>query len=86
MRKKNDVDGALASSFSFRNTGPKKAFQDVFSDMNGSIPMDRLVSGDVGFGKKQRLRYVPCLRLFIRQTLGVALSNDYFSRPTFYNL
>ena len=44
----------MASSFSFLETpDQKKAFQDVFNDMNGDFPMDRLISGDVGFGKTE---------------------------------
>ena len=50
----NDLDDALASSFSFLETpDQKKAIQDVFKDMNGDFPMDRLISGDVGFGKTE---------------------------------
>ncbi len=52
--KENDLDGVLSSSFSFVETpDQKKAFEDVFQDMNSKEPMDRLVSGDVGFGKTE---------------------------------
>ena len=52
--KDNDLDGVLSSSFSFVETpDQKKAFDDVFEDMNGEEPMDRLISGDVGFGKTE---------------------------------
>ncbi len=50
----NDIDGVLSSSFSFVETpDQKKAFRDVFEDMNSKEPMDRLISGDVGFGKTE---------------------------------
>ena len=52
--KENDLDGVLSSSFSFVETpDQKKAFDDVFEDMNSEEPMDRLISGDVGFGKTE---------------------------------
>ena len=52
--KENDLDNVLSASFSFLETpDQKKAFIDVFADMNRSRPMDRLVSGDVGFGKTE---------------------------------
>ena len=52
--KENDLDGVLASSFSFIETpDQKKAIKDVYGDMNREIPMDRLISGDVGFGKTE---------------------------------
>ena len=52
--KENDLDGILSQSFSFIETPDQKtAINDVFSDMNNSTPMDRLVCGDVGFGKTE---------------------------------
>ena len=52
--KENDLDEVLSLSFSFIETPDQKtAISDVFSDMNMSTPMDRLVCGDVGFGKTE---------------------------------
>lgn len=42
----------LADALGFTLTGAqKRALQDVFADLNGSMPMNRLVQGDVGCGK-----------------------------------
>jgi transcription-repair coupling factor (superfamily II helicase) len=42
------------TSFPYEETADQqKAIQDVKSDMESSLPMDRLVCGDVGFGKTE---------------------------------
>jgi len=52
--KENDLDNILRQSFSFIETpDQKQAIQDVYDDMNGEKPMDRLICGDVGFGKTE---------------------------------
>ena len=52
--KENDLDNILSRSFSFIETpDQKKAINKVYSDMNKPSPMDRLVCGDVGFGKTE---------------------------------
>ena len=52
--EENDLGGVLSKSFSFIETpDQQKAISKVFSDMNKSSPMDRLVCGDVGFGKTE---------------------------------
>ncbi|MEG2177635.1 MAG: transcription-repair coupling factor [Bacteroidales bacterium] len=44
----------LESSFFYEDTPDQlKATQDVKQDMESSIPMDRLICGDVGFGKTE---------------------------------
>jgi len=44
----------LEASFMFEDTADQiKSTQDVKQDMEGSIPMDRLICGDVGFGKTE---------------------------------
>ena len=52
--KENDLDNILSQSFSFVETpDQKKAINRVYSDMNKPSPMDRLICGDVGFGKTE---------------------------------
>jgi transcription-repair coupling factor len=52
--KENDIDNMLSDSFSFIETPDQKdAISDVLSDMNGKKPLDRLICGDVGFGKTE---------------------------------
>jgi transcription-repair coupling factor len=50
----NDLDGALSRSFPFVETlDQKRAINEVLSDMDKEVPVDRLVCGDVGFGKTE---------------------------------
>ena len=52
--KNNDLGNELKNSFPFVETiDQKKAIKDVFFDMNSTKPMDRLICGDVGFGKTE---------------------------------
>jgi transcription-repair coupling factor (superfamily II helicase) len=45
---------AFKESFSFAHTGDQlKAIADIFVDMESIEPMDRLLAGDVGFGKTE---------------------------------
>ena len=50
----NDFDNQLKNTFSFVETpDQEKAIQDVLTDMNKETTMDRLICGDVGFGKTE---------------------------------
>jgi transcription-repair coupling factor len=50
----NDLDGALSRSFPFVETlDQKRAINEVLDDMDKEAPVDRLVCGDVGFGKTE---------------------------------
>ena len=52
--KQPDVERRLDASFSYDATEDQdRAISHVFADMEDSRPMDRLVCGDVGFGKTE---------------------------------
>ncbi|MFW5888921.1 MAG: transcription-repair coupling factor [Bacillota bacterium] len=49
-----DLENEFANTFEFIETKDQlNAIKDVFKDMRKSIPMDRLICGDVGFGKTE---------------------------------
>ncbi|HZX00344.1 MAG TPA: transcription-repair coupling factor, partial [Trueperaceae bacterium] len=49
-----DWDPLIEKNFEFDLTEDQaKAVEDVFSDLERAVPMDRLISGDVGFGKTE---------------------------------
>ena len=50
--------------------GQQKAIQDVLTDMKSNIPMDRLVCGDVGFGKTE----VAIRAAFVAASAGVQVA------------
>tara|TARA_B100001564_G_scaffold360065_1_gene385340 strand:+ start:732 stop:3734 length:3003 start_codon:yes stop_codon:yes gene_type:complete len=53
-KKSVDFEKAIKESFPFKETkDQKKAIQDVLSDLSNKEPMDRLLCGDVGFGKTE---------------------------------
>lgn len=52
--KQPDVEQRLAASFKYEATEDQdRAIAHVYADMEDSRPMDRLVCGDVGFGKTE---------------------------------
>ncbi len=49
-----DLENEFANTFEYIETADQvKTIQDIFSDMNKTMPMDRLICGDVGFGKTE---------------------------------
>jgi transcription-repair coupling factor (superfamily II helicase) len=49
-----DDEQALADAFQYDETPDQlRAIEEVFADLQGDRPMDRLVCGDVGFGKTE---------------------------------
>ena len=71
--KENDLDNVLSQSFSFIETpDQKKAINKVYSDMNRPSPMDRLICGDVGFGKTE-IAIRAIFKAFLSDKLSVFL-------------
>jgi len=61
------LQAELESSFIYEDTPDQtKSTQEVKADMESDRPMDRLVCGDVGFGK-QKLPFVLLLKLSITE-------------------
>lgn len=49
-----DLEEMFASTFEYEETEDQlKAIEDVYKDMSSSYPMDRIIVGDVGFGKTE---------------------------------
>lgn len=52
--REEELEKSFMESFSYPYTESQKAaIQDVFDDMEAPRPMDRLIAGDVGFGKTE---------------------------------
>ena len=52
--KAKDLEGAIKKSFPYKETkDQKRAIKDVLNDLKSKKPMDRLICGDVGFGKTE---------------------------------
>jgi transcription-repair coupling factor (superfamily II helicase) len=50
----DEIDSQLAADFSYQETpDQKQALQDIENDLQKTKPMDRIVCGDVGFGKTE---------------------------------
>ena len=59
-----EIDSAIKKSFPYKETkDQKRAIVDVFNDLKNNKPMDRLICGDVGFGKTE-----VALRAIVRAT------------------
>ena len=54
MEGDKDLESLFAQAFPYQLTlGQEEALQNIYSDMEKSHPMDRLLAGDVGFGKTE---------------------------------
>ena len=67
----SDMHQTLAASFPYEETpDQKRAIEDVMRDMQKEHPMDRLICGDVGFGKTEvAIRAAACAAFSGRQAI-----------------
>ena len=82
--KKSIFDLEIKTSFPFKETGDqKKAIRDVLLDLEQNQPMDRLICGDVGFGKTEValravVRAVSSLRQVVLLCPTTVLSDQHY--------
>ena len=84
--KGGDFYRAVCDSFPFQETtGQVSALNDVASDMEKDLPMDRMICGDVGYGKTEialraAIRVVECGRVvFVMAPTTVLAGQHYIS-------
>ena len=54
IERSKEIEKELSDSFKYTETkDQQEAIESVYADLAGSTPMDRLVCGDVGFGKTE---------------------------------
>ncbi|MFL3013661.1 MAG: DEAD/DEAH box helicase [Candidatus Neomarinimicrobiota bacterium] len=82
--KKSIFDYEIKKSFPYKETeDQKKAIKDVLSDLKQHQPMDRLICGDVGFGKTEValravVRAISSLRQVVLLCPTTVLSDQHF--------
>ena len=73
----------FAARFPFEETpGQQRAIDEVLADLGGARPMDRLVCGDVGFGKTEVAMRAAFLAVLGGQAGGGARADDASSRSS----
>ena len=84
IRDRSIFDLEIKKSFPFKETrDQKKAIKDVFLDLERNQPMDRLICGDVGFGKTEValraiVRAVSSLRQVVLLCPTTVLSDQHY--------
>lgn len=81
----NNDDGSLIesfeSAFEFEETEDQlSAIQDVYRDMEDEIPMERLVCGDVGFGKTEVAMRAACKAVACGKQVAVLVPTTILAR------
>ena len=80
----SEIDKQLASDFAFEETPDQiQTIEDIKNDLEKELPMDRIVCGDVGFGKTEIALRAMVKACKFRVTSGNDLPDHYFGQPAF---
>lgn len=84
--KAGDEYAAFAAAFPFEETGDQhEAIADVLRDMESSQPMDRLVCGDVGFGKTEVAMRAAFMAIHATRQVAVLVPTTLLAQQHFEN-
>lgn len=84
--KPGDEYAAFAAAFPFEETGDQyDAIHDVLKDMESDQPMDRLVCGDVGFGKTEVAMRAAFMAIHSARQVAVLVPTTLLAQQHFDN-
>ena len=82
----NDSYSSFVSSFKFEETPDQlKTMDDVLLDMQSDRPMDRLVCGDVGFGKTEIAMRAAFLAVESGKQVAILVPQPYLANQHYPN-
>lgn len=84
--KTSEMEKMFANSFPFEETeDQQKAIDDVVRDMESSRPMDRLICGDVGYGKTEVAMRAACKAVMNHKQVAILVPTTVLAFQHFRN-
>lgn len=85
FKYKNEEYKFFCNSFPFNTTSDQeKAIKDVLNDMEKNIPMDRLICGDVGFGKTEIAMRAAFIAVKNKKQVAILVPTTLLAQQHFY--